>query len=470
MTEAIDLTHAGVPERSDLTIRTKRSAAFHDYAQRFAPSGVIGGGRYWRPYPLCVARAEGARLWDIDGNEYIDYHGSYGPSVLGQNHDEVRAAVVDAMAQKGILFALPHEAEIELCRKITELVPSAEKVILTCAGTEATYHAVRVARAHTGRVRILKFEGAYHGWHDAVNQSLKPTLDVAGPANAPTSVPVSAGTPDVVSALTMVLPWNDVDVLEERLATEGEELACVLVEPVVHACGVLKPAPGFLERLRELCTRYGIVLIFDEMITGFRHGLGGYQGLCGVKPDLTTFGKAIANGFPISGLAGSTEIMSQFEPQGPVSYSGTFNGELLCVVAALTTIAIMEREPVHERLFEVGARISSAINDEIERLGLPAQCQHVGSIWCLYFTDREIRSYRDIAAFAVSKDTGIDSDFQGHLLSRGIYMQPFYTNRCFTSYAHSDADVDYTIEVVTDFLRSSRSKIEAAYLEAYGGQ
>ena len=459
-----------VGERPDLTIKTARSAAFHEYAQRYAPNGVLGGGRYWRPYPLCIAKALGSRLWDIDGNEYIDYHGSYGPSVLGQNPAEIREAVIDAMESKGILFALPHEAEIELCKRITELMPSAEKVILTCAGTEATYHAVRVARAYTGRERLIKFEGAYHGWHDSVNQSLKPALDLAGPAGSPSTVPTSAGSPREVTALTTVLPWNDAEALEARLEREGHEVACLILEPVIHACGVLKPAPGFLERCRELCTRHGVLLIFDEMITGFRHDLGGCQKLFGVIPDLTTFGKAIANGYPLSGLAGRNDVMCLLEPEGPVSYSGTFNGSLMSVTAALKTIEIMERDRVHERLFELGSTLAEAINDEIGRQGVPAQCQSFGSMWCVYFTDRKIENYRDIAAFAVSKDTGIDAEFQAHLLDRGVYMQPFYTNRCFTSAAHSDTDVEQTIEVVADFLRTSGSRIHEAYAEAYGGQ
>lgn len=462
-----EISHDGIAERSDLRIRTTRSAAFHAESQPYAPLGVLGVGRYWRPYPLAMARAQGSRLWDVDGNEYIDYHASFGPAVLGQNNEEVREAVIEVMTNQGIGFATPHESEMRLCKKIVELIPSAEKAILTCAGNEATYHAVRVARAFTGRERVVKFEGHFHGWHDSVAQSLKPNVDQAGPADTPLTVPSSAGTPAALTALTTVLPWNDVEALERRFESEGNDVACVLLEPISHACGVLKPTPGFLERLRELCTKHGVVLIFDEMITGFRHDLGGCQKLFGVTPDLTTFGKGIANGFPISGLAGRDDIMSMLEPQGPVSYSGTFNGELICTAAALKTIEILEREPVHERLFEVGDRMSGAINAEIARLGLPAQSEHFGSMWCLYFTDRDIRNYRDIAQFAVSRDTGIDAKFQGHMLGEGVYMQPFYTNRCFTSYAHTDSDIERTIEVVTSFLRTHGSDIETAHAAAY---
>ncbi|MGN6169737.1 MAG: aspartate aminotransferase family protein [Solirubrobacteraceae bacterium] len=467
MNPVAQVEHAGLSERADLTFSTRRSAEFHRYARQYAPLGVIGGGRYWRPYPLCIAKAKGSYLWDIDGNKYIDYHASYGPSVLGQNNEEVREAVVEAITERAVLFALPHEAEIQLCKKVTELLPSAEKVILTCAGTEATYHAVRVSRAYTGRKRVIKFEGAYHGWHDSVQHSLKPKVEDAGPEHNPTTVPVSAGTLDVMTAETTVLSWNDTEGLERCFAKEGDDLACIIIEPVVHACGVLKPAPGFLERMRELCTHHGVVLIFDEIITAFRHDLGGCQRLFGITPDLTAFGKAIANGYPISGLAGKREIMGLIEPEGPVSYSGTFNGSVIAVAAALKTIEIMEREPVHRRLFEAGRQLSDAINGTIKELGLPAQCESFGSMWCVYFTDRAVRNYRDIAAFAVTKDTGIDADFQTHLLNHGVYIQPFYTNRAFTSYAHSDSDLERTSDAVQTFLRSNGEKIESAHTAAY---
>jgi len=444
--------------RTDLKISTRRSAEFHEMAQRYAPNGVIGGGRYWRPYPLCMTRAEGSKLWDLDGNEFVDYHAAYGPAVLGHNHPELREAVRESLDQ-AVLFALPHEMEIAICQRVTELIPSAEKVILTCAGTEATYHAVRVARAFTGRERVLKFEGAYHGWHDSVNQSVKPSLELAGDAEWPATVPTSRGTPRAVTELTRVLPWNHVEALERYLDQRGDEVACIVIEPIIHSCGVLMPAEGWLEKLREVCDRYGILLIFDEIVTGFRHDLGGVQMLLGVTPDLTTFGKAVANGYPISGLGGRDDVMSLIEPEGQVSYSGTFNGLLLSCVAALKTIQIMERERIHERLFDAGRRMAEGINEEIERLGVPSICRNYGSVWCLYFTDADLNDFRDIARFATARDTGIDAEFQAHLLDAGIYMQPYYANRCYISAAHSDSDLDRTVEAAKAFLNRRADRI-----------
>ena len=445
--------------RTDLRISTTRSAAFHEYAQQYAPLGVIGGGRYWRPYPLCIVRAEGSRLWDLDGNEFIDYHAAYGPAVLGHNDPEIREAVRESLDQ-AVLFALPHETEIELCRRITELIPSGEKVILTCAGTEATYHAVRVARAFTGRERVIKFEGAYHGWHDSVNQSVKPALDLAGDPTWPNTVPTSAGTPHAVTELTTVLPWNNQEVLDEYLTRHGDQVACIIIEPVVHSCGVLMPADGWLEYLRSVCDQHGVILIFDEIVTGFRHDLGGVQKLYEVTPDITTFGKACANGYPISGVCGRDEIMRLIEPEGPVSYSGTFNGLLLSCVAALKTIEIMQRRPLHRHLFAVGQRVADALNDEIAKLGVPAICRNYGSVWCLYFTDADLNNFRDVAKFATARDTGIDAEFQAHMLDHGIYIQPYYANRAYISAAHTDADLDQTVEAAKLFLNQRRARIE----------
>lgn len=451
-----------VTERKDLNISTKKSMEHYNRAQKFAPKGVIGSGRYWRPYPIAASRAQGSRLWDIDGNEFIDYHAAYGPAVLGHNHPEIHEAVVESLEEKGVLFALPHEAEIDLCEKLTEIIPSAEKTIFTCAGTEATYHAVRLARAYTQREGVLKFEGAYHGWHDSVQQSVKPDPAIAGDARAPRTVPGSLGTPKALTALTRVLPWNDTEVLEEYLTEHGDEIACMVVEPIIHSCGVLMPQDGFLQRCRDLCTKYGIVLIFDEIVTSFRHDLGGAQKLFGVTPDLTTFGKAVANGYPVSGLTGRNEIMSMIQPEGGVAYQGTYNGITMSMVAALKTIEIMERDNIHEKLFKAGQKVRDEINAEVKRLGVPAVCRSFGSVWCLYFTDRDINNYRDIAAFAVTKDSGIDSEFQKHLLNRNIYMQPYYANRCYISAAHTDQDLDRTIEATKEFLREKASLIEEA--------
>lgn len=451
-----------VPMRTDISLNTRKSVDMHNFGKKYAPLGVMGSGRYWKPYPLYIKKAQGAYTWDVDGNKFIDYHAAYGPAILGHNHPELREAVIKSLETEGVLFALPHEAELLLAKKITEVMPSAEKVIYTCAGTEATFHAVRVARAFTRRDRVLKFEGAYHGWHDYVNQSVKPPLDLAGNPRRPNVVPGSQGVPSVINSLTSVVPWNDREMLEVFLKEQGDQIACLIVEPIIHSCGVLMPQDGFLQFCREQCNKYGIVLIFDEIVTGFRHGLGGVQKIFGVTPDLTTFGKAVANGYPLSGLAGRNDIMSLMQPEGNVAYQGTFNGILMSMVAALKTIEIFEREPVHKRLFELGSRLSNAINEEITRLEIPAKCRNFGSVWCLYFTDADITSYRDVARFGAVKNSGIDAEFQAHLLENGIYMQPYYANRCYISYAHSDDDIQKTIGVVRDFLKKKETNIRAA--------
>lgn len=445
--------------RQDLKISTAKSYDMHEYGKQYAPLGVMGSGRYWKPYPLYIEQAEGSHIVDVDGNRFIDYHAAYGPAILGHNHPELREAVIDSLQSKGVLFALPHEAELQLAKKITEVMPSAEKVIYTCAGTEATFHAVRLARAFTGRDRVLKFEGAYHGWHDYVNQSVKPSLNLAGDPRHPNVVPGSKGTPAAITALTDVLPWNDEGILEEFLETNGEHIACLIVEPIIHSCGVLMPKPGFLEFCREQCTKHGILLIFDEIVTGFRHGLGGVQKIMNVTPDLTTFGKAIANGYPLSGLAGRRDIMSHMQPEGDVAYQGTFNGILMSMVAGLKTLEILERDRVHDRIFAMGDLVSKEINAEIDKLGVPARCRNFGSVWCLYFTDTDINNYRDVARFGAVKNSGIDSEFQAYLLDHGVYMQPYYANRCYISFAHTDDDIAKTIDAVKGFIRSNERRI-----------
>jgi glutamate-1-semialdehyde 2,1-aminomutase len=449
-----------VQPRTDLPFSTARSASLQSQAGVHAPGGVIGGGRYWRPYPLWMRRASGSRIWDVDGNEFIDYHGAYGPVVLGHNPPEIRQAVLGAFDGLGILFGAPYEAESELCARIVRLIPSAEKTILTTSGSEATYHAIRVARAHTGRERVMKFEGHYHGWHDGANHSVRPPLHRAGRPERPESVPGSAGTLSAVTSLVSVLSWNDVDSLEERFAEEGPETACLILEPILHTCGVVMPTDGFLETCRRLCGEYGVVLIFDEIITAFRQALGGCQELFGVHPDLTIFGKALANGFPLAGVAGTTALMGLFEPEGPVSYSGTFNGGVPSVAAALATLDVLERGEVHRRLAAAGVLLADAVNNESSRLGIPCICHQFGSVWCVYFADHPVVSYRDIADSAATKDTGIDFEFQSHLLRSGIYMQPYFVNRCYISAAHSDVELEQTADSVIDFLRTNRRGIE----------
>jgi glutamate-1-semialdehyde 2,1-aminomutase len=412
----------------------EKSKALHDEARHYSPAGVQGVGRYYAPFPLYMKKAFGARIWDVDGNEYIDYHASYGPASLGYNEPRVRRAVMEAMENEGVLFAQPHPREVTLCKTFTEIIPYAEKTTLHGGGgSDPLYNAVRLARAYTGRKKILKFEGGYHGWHD--------------------ELALSAGALPEHASNTLIAPFNDEAIAERLVKEQGKDLAAIFIEPVAHSCGCLLMKPGFLKFVRDLCDATGCLLVFDEIITGFRHSLQGAGAQQGVHPDIAAFGKAIANGFIIAALTGRNKVMSLMGPEGPCFFSGTFNGHLLSVVACQQTIDIMRSEPVHEKLFRLGKMMSDGLNKAIRDTGIKAVCYNYGSIWCVYFTVDRVETYRDIIHFAATKDSRIDRAYHIHLLNNGIYLQPNYTNRAFISYAHSEEDVQKTIEVSAAFFR-----------------
>jgi glutamate-1-semialdehyde 2,1-aminomutase len=443
-----------------IKISIEQSRRLHEEARAYSPAGVQGVGRFYAPFPLYMKKAFGARIWDVDDNEYIDYHASYGPASLGYNEPRVRQAVVDAMENEGVLFAQPHPREVDLCRTFTEIIPYAEKTTLHGGGgSDPLYNAVRLARAYTGRKKILKFEGGYHGWHDELALSVRPSATQAGSASEPQSVPVSAGALPENADNTIIAPFNDDEITEKLVAQHGNELAAIFIEPVAHSCGCLLMKPGFLKFLRQVCDTYGCLLVFDEIITGFRHGLEGAGAQQGVYPDIAAFGKAIANGFVIAALTGRNKVMSLLGPEGPCFFSGTFNGHLLSVVACQKTIEIMRTEPVHEKLFRLGKMMSDGINKAIQDSGIKAVCYNYGSIWCVYFTVDKVENYRDIIHFAATKDSRIDRAYQAHLLNNGIYVQPNYTNRAFISYAHTEDDIQKTIDVSTAFFKEHASAL-----------
>lgn len=443
--------------------RLDRSRELSAEAQALSPRGVQGAFKYYDPFPIFIARAVGARLWDADGNEYIDYVGSFGPSALGVAPPAVLQAVADSLRDQGIIVALPHAGELTLDRAIIRHIPYAEKVTLHGGGgSDAIYNAIRLARAYTGRQKLVKFEGGYHGWHDDVAISVRPSAASAGPYNEPNSVPVSAGALPEHARNCLVAHFNDGPFLERLVEQRHDEIAAIIVEPVVHASGCLRLEPTFLSLIRQLCDTYGIVLIYDEIITGFRHGLGGAGTREGVYPDLAAFGKALASGFVLSAMAGRRDLMSMLSPEGPVLFSGTFNGYSTGVAAAIKTIEIMETEPVHDRLFRLGQRMADGINEAIDRHQVPAVCYSYGSVWCLYFTVRSVRNYRDIIHFADSKNSPLNVTYREFMLKRGIFLPSYFTNRAFISYAHSDEDVERTIEAVDAFLEEHASALRDA--------
>ena len=444
----------------ELTLNTSGSKSLLTEARSYSPGGTQGDGRWYEPYPLFISKASGSRIWDVDGNEYIDYWASAGPAILGHNDPGVRQAVIETLNDEGVLFTAPHPKEVALAKLFSELIPCAEKTAFCGGGgSDAMYNAVRVARAYTGRKKILKFEGGYHGWHDYYAASVNPSRAEAGPAEAPWTVPVSQGSLQEAVDQIVVAPFNDEAALAEIVEPQKNALAAIIIEPVCHSAGCLIVQKDFLRFARELCDAHGIVLIFDEIITGFRHGLGGAQSIYDVIPDIGVFGKAMANGFPISAVAGRREIMSMFGPEGPVFLSGTFMGHLLGVTAALKTIETLQQTSIHDRLWSLGSRLSDGINEVIDTLGLDAKCNSFGSAWCLYFT-RQVRNFRDIIDFT-SHPGGHPKDnaFRRSLLNEGIFLMPLKTNRAYISAAHSDSDIDKTLDLATKFLTEHQSEL-----------
>jgi glutamate-1-semialdehyde 2,1-aminomutase len=438
-------------------VPTAASRALFVRANHVSPGGVQGEGRSAVPYPLFMTRAQGSRIWDVDGNEYIDFHGSFGAVLLGHNDARINAAVVHAMDQHGVSFSAANPLEVELAERLVTMLPSAERVVFSCTGTEATYHAIRLARGFTGRERVLKFEGNYHGWHDYVAWSHHFATDDAG--DAPTPVAASAGIPAAIRDLVLVREYNDTGGVRDVLAREGDTIAAVIIEPVFHNAGVVQPEPGFLEALRQACTAAGTVLIFDEVITGFRHGPGGAQQALGVTPDLTTIGKALGNGFPISALAGRADIMDRLGPNGDVLFAGTFAGHTLDCAAALECTRIVLDGAIHDHLRSLGERLTSGIQAAIDETGTRVQVREMAGVWTIYFTDQPIRRYRDFARFARDKNHPVQRAYRDWLLERGIYVHPHYMIRGFLTGAHTEEDVERVVDATASFLREHRDEL-----------
>ena len=426
-----------------------------DLAARAAaviPGGVNSGQRRVPGLEdLVVTATSGATFTDAEGRTYTDYHAAFGPPLLGHNDPDVDAAVAATARSVGLMGVGVTPVEIELAERLCELVPSVERVLLTETGSEATFHAIRVARAATGRRHVIKFQGCYHGWHDAVAMNV-----ISLPENVGRRDPLSKGVLPEVTDATIVCRFNDAEDVERALTEH--DVAAIILEPIPHNIGAVLPEDGFLERLRELATRHGAVLIFDEVITGFRHALGGFQSIAGVTPDLTTLGKAMGNGWPISALGGSAELMDMFSttPGRPAFFAGTFNGHPPTAAAALATIEKLQREPVHEHVFALGERTRRGLEELYGRLEIPAVVSGFGSVFLTYFLEGPVRSYDDLLANDVELFVG----YRRELMKEGIFELPLNLKRSHFSYAHTDADVDRLLEAtevaVTRFLESRR--------------
>jgi glutamate-1-semialdehyde 2,1-aminomutase len=426
--------------------RYQQSHDLHERACRVLAGGVSSEFRkYNAPHPLFYARGAGSRITDVDGNEYLDFTLSQGPLILGHSHPHVLEQVARA-SNDGQLFAGQHLLELELAERLNRLIPCAELMRFSLSGSEADHAAFRVARAITGRNRFLRFEGQYHGWLDNVCVS-GPSLEALGPREEPTPVRWSQGLPEHIEDQSLVLPWNDLPLVERTLEKRHDEIAAIITEPVMCNSGCIPPEPGFLAGLRELCDGYGIVLIFDEVITGFRLGLGGAQKFFEVTPDLAVFGKAMASGYPISVLAGRRKFMQPIA-EGKVIHAGTMNAGNPTVAAALATLDVLERDGVHQRLFDLGQRLMNGLRDASQRAGHPLLVQGMGPMFHTGFTAlASVRDFRDTLSYDKGKFARFVAGMQDRnirLIGRGLW---------YVSGAHTEADIDLAVTTAYEVLK-----------------
>lgn len=416
---------------------SSRSSELFERAQRVIPGGVNSPVRAFKSVggqPVFINRGEGSRVFDEDGNSFIDYVCSWGPLILGHAHPEVVEAIRSA-AGRGTTFGATTALEVQLAEMIVEAVPSVEMVRLVNSGTEALMSAIRLARGFTARSKVIKFEGCYHGHSDSL-------LAKAGSGIATFGLPDSAGVPESLTADTVVLPYNDLDALEQALASVGGEVACVVLEPVAGNMGVVLPKPGYLEGIRALCDHHGVVLIFDEVITGFRLAYGGAQEIFGVTPDLTTLGKIIGGGLPVGAYGGKREIMEKVAPVGPVYQAGTLSGNPLAVSAGIAVLSLLRDRGVYRALEAMAGRLAAGMALAAEEAGLPLQVNAIGSMMTVFFTESAVWDY----ASAKQSDTRRYAAFFREMLQRGVYLAPSQFEAAFVSLAHSNADIDHTVD------------------------
>jgi glutamate-1-semialdehyde 2,1-aminomutase len=419
-------------------------------AERVMPGGVSSPVRAFRGVggaPVFVRAASGAWLWGEDGKRYLDYIGGYGPHILGHRHPAVEEAVAEALT-RGTAFGAPTVAEVELAELITGALPNVEMLRLVSSGTEATMSALRLARAATGRDRFVKFEGCYHGHGDAF-------LVAAGSGAATLGVPSSPGVPQAVTADTLLAPYNDLLAVEDLFRRHGDAVAGVFVEPIAGNMGLVPPVEGFLQGLRDLCDRHGALLVFDEVMTGFRVAFGGAQEIYGVRPDLSTFGKVIGGGLPVGAYGGRRELMRRVAPAGDVYQAGTLSGNPLAVAAGLAALRELRRDggAAYGRLEAAGARLQAGIEAACAGRGVACRVQRQGSMLGLFFTASPVRSIRDVDA----SDRDLFRRVFHALLERGVHLPPSPYETWFVSTAHGDEEIDKTVEVFGEAVREVAS-------------
>jgi glutamate-1-semialdehyde 2,1-aminomutase len=440
--------------------RTLHSSDLFERAGAVLPGGVGSTARSvragWDPYPPFIARGEGSWIWDVDGNGYVDYLLGLGPMLLGHRHQAVTDAVVQAVQNLGTLFGLPYELERLAAEKVVAAVPGIDMVRFCNSGSEAAATSVRLARAFTGRPLIVRFEGMYHGWIDTLYWSNHPDPDVAGPASRPRPVAAGPGVPPALAETLVVLPWNDEEAIRSFMQERGEDVAAVITEPVMLNTGCILPIPGYLKALRSITEEYGALLIFDEVITGFRFARGGAQEHYRVLPDLTALAKGLGGGFPVAAVGGSRRVMEMIA-EGRYSQSGTYNSSTMAAAAVCATMDVLDDPALYARQVRLGIRLMDGLRELARERDLPVQVEGLGTVFQVWFSPEPIRNYRDAVRCS---DPAMFRRWFEEMFVRGVLFHPSHYENLFLSMVHTDDDVDRTLaaaEEALDVLATERS-------------
>lgn len=426
--------------------RYVRSSELYEEALRVIPGGVNSTARAtfsgWTPHPIFAKGGSGSKLVDVDGNVYIDYLLGLGPAIFGHCPEKITEAVVQKIRSVGTVFAMATEPEVGLAQQIVSAIPSVDTVRVLNTGTEGVLYSLRLAREFTGRSKVVRFEGQYHGFSDGIYWSKHPNLDLAGPDDHPIAVPQGPGVPLEMSDSLIIAQWNDLEMIDEIFAHYGDNIAAIITEPIMCNTGCILPKSGYLEGLREICDRYGSVLIFDEVITGFRIALGGAQSKLGVMPDLTVMAKGLGGGFPVAALGGRRDIMD-LATNGKVSIAGTYSGNAIAVAAAIASLEYLSTEATYDRLYEHSDRLREGLNDLMRAKGVPGSVVGLGPVFQVWFADQPIHNYRDAVRHASAEKFRIWFE---EMLDRGVLFHPGHLENLFLSFAHDAHDIDLTLE------------------------
>jgi glutamate-1-semialdehyde 2,1-aminomutase len=435
----------------------RRSRELFDQASVVIPGGAGSSARTakfgWMPYPPFMASGTGPRITDVDGHEYVDFLLGLGPMILGHRHPVVTSAVIEAISEYGTCLGLPYPMEIDAARKVVDAVPGVEMLRFTNSGSEAVGSAIRIARAYTARRLVIRFEGHYHGWQDPIYWSNHVDPAAAGPASRPRPVPSGPGVPAELEGTLIVLTWNDAESFAAVMAESGDEVAAVITEPAVFNTGCILPEPGYLELLRDLTRRHGALLIFDEVITGFRFARGGAQEYFGVLPDLTTMAKGLGGGFPVAAIGGSREVMSIIA-DGRYSHSGTYNANIVACAAVSATMDLLAEPGLYERQRRLGERLMDGLRSLAAEAGLPVIVEGLGTVFQVWFSERPIRNWRDAERYA---RTDLFARWWQEMLLRGVLFHPSQYENLFLSMVHTDADIDAMLNAAADSFAAAGS-------------